>query len=67
MEHQHRKKLYRSSTNKILGGVCGGLAEYINVDTSVIRLIWTVVVVFTGIVPGVIVYSIALCIIPSHK
>jgi phage shock protein C len=67
MEHPHRKKLYRSTTNKIISGICGGIAEYINVDASVIRLIWTLVVVFTGIVPGILVYVIALFIIPSHR
>ena len=49
-----------------LGGVCGGLADYINIDTSVIRLIWTLVVVFTGVVPGILVYVIMLFIIPTR-
>ena len=66
MENHHHKKLYRSTTNRILGGVCAGIAEYINIDPSVIRLIWALVVIFTAFVPGILAYIIALLIIPSH-
>ena len=65
MEKPQYKKLYRSSTDKIVGGICGGLAEYLKMDSTILRLIWSVVVVFTGIVPGVLVYIIALFIVPS--
>lgn len=67
MENQHHKKLYRSRTDRILGGICGGLADYLNIDPSAIRLIWLLVVIFTGFVPGLLVYIIALFIIPSHQ
>ncbi len=57
------KKLYRSRTNKILCGVCGGLGEYLNMDPTVVRLI----VVILGIVSiGVIAYIIAALIIPEQ-
>jgi phage shock protein C len=58
------KKLYRSSTNSMITGVCGGLAEYIEIDATVLRLIWAVVVVFTGFVPGILVYIVAAIIMP---
>jgi phage shock protein C len=58
------KRLYRSTKNKILAGVCGGLGEYLGIDPSVIRLVWALVVVFTGFVPGVLVYIIAIFVIP---
>lgn len=58
------KKLYRSSTDKILTGVCGGIAEYFAMDSTVLRLIWVLVVAFTGFVPGVLVYIIAAIIMP---
>ncbi|MEX2054574.1 MAG: PspC domain-containing protein [Candidatus Andersenbacteria bacterium] len=58
------KKLNRSSTKKVLAGVCGGLGEYSGIDPVVIRLIWALVVVFTGFVPGVLVYIIAIFLIP---
>lgn len=60
------KKLYRSLHNKVFAGVCGGLGEYMNVDPVVIRLIWMLIVISTGFVPGVVVYIIAVIIIPMQ-
>ncbi len=34
------RKLYRSKTNRVIGGVCGGIAEYLNVDPTLIRVLW---------------------------
>lgn len=34
------KKLYRSSNDRMVGGVCGGIAEYFNIDSSLVRLLW---------------------------
>lgn len=47
-----------------MAGVCGGLGEYFGIDPVVLRLIWVLVVIFTGVVPGVLAYIIALFIIP---
>jgi len=58
------KKLYRSAQDKMVAGVCGGVAEYVHMDSTVLRLIWSLVVVFTGFAPGVIVYVIAAIIMP---
>lgn len=55
------KQLYRSDTNKILFGVCGGLGEYFNIDPTIIRLLW---VVFACSGTGLIVYLIAALIMP---
>ena len=57
------KKLYRSNTNKKIAGVCGGLAEYLNVDTTIIRLIWALVVLFAG--AGLLAYIVCALIIPE--
>ena len=43
-----KKKLTRSATDKKLGGVCGGIAEYLDVDTTVIRLAWVLFALFLG-------------------
>ena len=59
------KKLYRSTENKMLAGVCGGLAEYLNIDASVIRLVYVLLSVFTVAFPGILVYIIATLIIPA--
>lgn len=58
------KKLYRSSTDKMLTGVCGGIGEYFVMDATVIRLVWALVVVFTGFVPGILVYIVAAVVMP---
>lgn len=58
------KKLYRSSTNKVFAGVCGGLGKYLSIDPVVLRLLWLLVVILTGFAPGVLVYIIAIFLIP---
>lgn len=60
------KKLFRSKTNKQLCGVCGGLAEYLNVDATVIRMIVVIVSIFTAIVGALLIYFIAAIIIPEE-
>lgn len=59
------KNLYKSKTNKIFSGVVGGLGEYFNIDPTFLRLIWLLVVVFTGFFPGILTYIIACLIIPT--
>lgn len=59
------KHLYRSSTNKTLAGICGGLGEYWDIDPVVLRLLWVLVTVFTGFAPGIIGYILAAFIIPT--
>ena len=58
------RKLYRSRTDKKLCGVCGGLAEYFNVDSTIIRLAWVFGMFFAG--AGLLAYIIAALIIPSQ-
>ena len=59
-----QKRLYRSRKNRIFAGVCGGLGEYFNIDPVIIRLFWVFVLIFTGIVPGTLMYIIAFIIMP---
>lgn len=63
----HKKILYRSDTNKVFAGICGGLGEYADIDPVVIRLIWTVIVMVTGFFPGVLAYIVAIFIVPRKK
>lgn len=58
------KKLYRSSSDKMLSGVCGGLGEYFDIDPTVLRLLSALVIVCTGFFPGVLVYILAALIMP---
>jgi len=58
------KKLYRSRKEKMLGGVCGGLAEYFNVDPTLVRIIFVVSLFAGG--TGVIAYIILLIVVPQE-
>ena len=56
------KKLYRNPQNKMLAGVCSGLAEYINIDPTIVRLIWALIGLSGA---GIIAYLICAIIIPE--
>lgn len=58
------KKLYRSNTDKKIAGVCGGIAEYFNIDTTFIRLGWAFLCLFAGC--GILAYILAAIIIPTR-
>ncbi|WP_296880119.1 PspC domain-containing protein [Thomasclavelia sp.] len=58
------KKLYRSNQDRMLCGVCGGLAEYFDVDPTLVRLAWAVLTVLGG--SGILIYIIAAIIIPGR-
>ena len=57
------KKLQRSQTDYKLFGVCGGVAEYFNIDVTVIRLVWAIAILFAG--TGLFAYIVAAIIIPE--
>lgn len=56
------KKLYRIEEGKKIAGVCGGLAEYFNIDPTIIRLGWAVVSLFVPV--GIIAYIVAALVMP---
>ncbi|MCH5328006.1 MAG: PspC domain-containing protein [Coprobacter sp.] len=58
------KKLLRSS-NKVLAGVCGGVAEYFDVDPTLVRAITVVGAIFTACLPFLIAYVVLIFIIPQ--
>ena len=58
------KRLYKSQTNKMICGVCGGVAEYLNIDPTIIRLIWAVLIFAVG--TGVLAYILAAIIMPDN-
>jgi len=59
------KRLHRSNKNKMISGILGGLGEYTDIDPVILRLIWVLIVIFTGFVPGLIAYFLAIIIIPK--
>lgn len=58
------KQLFRSRTQRMVGGVCGGLAEYLNMDVTIIRLLFVLGVIF-GFGSLFIVYLVMLIVIPE--
>lgn len=58
------KKLYRSVADKKICGVCGGVAEYLNVDSTVVRLLWVLFTLMGG--AGILAYIVAAFIIPTE-
>ncbi|EUJ28320.1 DNA-binding transcriptional activator PspC [Listeria grayi] len=57
------RKLYRSTYDKKLAGVCGGLADYFGIDATLVRLLWIVASLIFG--SGILLYILAAIIIPS--
>jgi phage shock protein C len=58
------RRLYRSGKDKVIGGVCGGIGEYIGVDPVIIRLLWALGSLVWG--AGILLYIIAWIIIPKN-
>ncbi|HEX8928129.1 MAG TPA: PspC domain-containing protein [Actinomycetota bacterium] len=58
------RKLYRSKTNRMLAGVCGGLAEYLNTDATLIRVLFVLLTVLGG--AGPIIYLGMWIIVPNQ-
>jgi len=58
------KKLYRSRTKKMIAGVCGGLADYFDIDASLLRLLFVVFTLLTAVLPFFFFYLIAWIIVP---
>ena len=59
-----KRMLYRHPTDKVIGGVCGGIAEYFGIDPTVVRLIWALFSLMGGC--GILAYIIAAIIIPRN-
>jgi phage shock protein C len=59
------KKLYRSS-NRIMAGVCGGIAEYFDIDPTLIRVAYVVLSLFSAAFPGLLLYIILMILIPNY-
>ncbi|NOZ62968.1 MAG: PspC domain-containing protein [Calditrichaeota bacterium] len=64
-KHAGPARLYRSHSEKIIGGVCGGLADRLNIDPVLIRIGWVVFTLATNLVIGAIVYIVWMIAIPE--
>ncbi|MBU5426098.1 PspC domain-containing protein [Tissierella pigra] len=61
------KQLFLSNTDKKISGVCGGIAEYFGIDSTLVRLGWVLLSIFSAGFPGIIAYIIACMIIPKRS
>ncbi len=59
------KRLYKSSSNRIISGVCGGVGEYFGINPVTVRVIWILAVLFLG--TGILAYLAAMILIPKNK
>ena len=59
-----QKKLVRSS-NKVLAGVCGGIAEYFDLDITLVRVIYVCLSFFSAAFPGLLLYIILMLLMPE--
>jgi phage shock protein PspC (stress-responsive transcriptional regulator) len=59
------RRLYRSTTDKKIAGVCGGLGEYFDIDPTLIRILWLILVLFAG--TGLLAYIICWIVIPEKS
>ena len=61
------KKLYRSSEDRKIAGICGGLGEYFSVDSTLIRLAFVFITLLTAIIPMIVAYLVGWIIIPEAR
>ena len=61
---EEKKRLTRSD-DKMIGGVCAGLAEYLDIDPTIVRIVWVLMVVFAGF--GILLYVILWLIMPKQQ
>lgn len=59
-------RLYRSRDDRIVGGVCSGLADRFDLDPSLVRILWVVLTLLTGFVPGAVLYLVMLIVVPEE-
>ena len=58
--------MVRPRADRTIAGVCAGMAHYLETDVTLVRLIWALVTLVSGIFPGVIVYALAWVIVPEE-
>ncbi len=60
----NQKRLYRSTQDRMFAGVCGGIAEYLDVDPTLVRLVFVALAFMGG--PGAIVYIVLILVVPEN-
>ncbi len=62
-----KKKLYKDKNTGILSGVCSGIAQYLNIDVTIVRILYILLSIFSAAFPGIIVYIILIFILPDKS
>lgn len=62
-----KKYLYKSETDRKLDGVCAGIANYFDIDPTIVRVVYALLTIMTGIGPGLVCYLILTIIIPKKS
>ncbi|MEI6139930.1 MAG: PspC domain-containing protein [Mariniphaga sp.] len=67
MQLNSPKRLTRSRNDRMLAGVCGGIADYLIVDPTVVRLVFALATFFTVVFPGILIYLVMWIIVPKDQ
>lgn len=59
------KRLTKSSTNRMVSGVCAGIAEFYNLDPTIVRVAYAFLTIFSTVFPGVLLYIVLCIIVPK--
>lgn len=62
-----KRKTLHKSNNKVISGVAAGVAEYFDVDVTLMRLLFLAIIIFTGLFPGLLFYVVAAIIMPAQN
>ena len=66
IDNNKPKRLTRTRDDRLLAGVCGGLAKYLNIDPTVVRLVFALATFFSVIFPGIIIYLVMWIVVPKE-
>lgn len=61
------RRLTRSNRNKMIAGVCGGIAEYLDMDPTLVRVLYVLVSILSAVFPGIIAYIILMFVMPPPE
>lgn len=67
MEIVEPKRLMRTRKDRMVAGVCGGIAKYLIADPTVVRLVFALATIFTAVFPGVLIYLIMWIVVPKES
>jgi phage shock protein PspC (stress-responsive transcriptional regulator) len=67
MTNQLQRPMRRSTTNRMVAGVCGGIAKWLNWDPTVVRVLYVVISIFSAAFPGLLAYVILWAVVPEDE